>query len=142
MKILTVIPARGKSKGIPKKNLRIMNGYPLIYYSIKNALRLKEHYDLDVVVNTDDMEIAEIANMCGGEVVMRPEELSGDSITLDPVVYYAVTETEKRKNLRYDIVMTMQATSPTLRAESLVKAISDFIETGTDTLISVYNDPH
>lgn len=142
MKILTVIPARGKSKGIPKKNLRIMNGYPLIYYSIKNALRLKEHYDLDVVVNTDDMEIAEIANMCGGEVVMRPEELSGDSITLDPVVYHAVTETEKRKNLRYDIVVTMQATSPTLRAESLVKAISDFIETGTDTLISVYNDPH
>ncbi len=142
MKILTVIPARGKSKGIPKKNLRIMNGYPLIYYSIKNALRLKEQYDLDVVVNTDDMEIAEIANMYGGEVVMRPEELSGDSITLDPVVYHAVTETEKRKNLRYDIVVTMQATSPTLRAESLVKAISDFIETGTDTLISVYNDPH
>ena len=54
MKCLIVIPARGKSKGIPKKNLRIMNGYPLIYYSIQNALSLKEHYDVDVAVDKDD----------------------------------------------------------------------------------------
>ena len=63
MKCLIVIPARGKSKGIPKKNLRIMNGYPLIYYSIQNALSLKEHYDVDVAVDTDDAEIAEVAGM-------------------------------------------------------------------------------
>ena len=142
MRTLIVIPARGKSKGIPKKNLRIMNGYPLIYYSIKNALDLRVSYDLDVVVDTDDTEIAEIAYLYGAEVIMRPEELSGDNITLDPVVYHALMETERSKNCQYDIVITMQPTSPTLKVDSLRKAVRQFIETGTDTMISVYNEPH
>ncbi len=142
MKILIVIPARGKSKGIPKKNIRIMNGYPLIYYSIKNALHLKKSYDLDVVVDTDDVEIAEIASLYGAKVVMRPEKLSGDHITLDPVIHHAVTEMEKNNGIRYEIVVTMQPTSPTLKAYSLKDAIKNFIAIDADTLISVYNDPH
>ena len=60
MKILIVIPARGGSKGIPKKNIRLMNGEPLIAYSIKNALCVKDKYDVDVVVDTDDNEIAKM----------------------------------------------------------------------------------
>lgn len=119
-----------------------MNGYPLIYYSIKNALNLKLKYDLDVVVDTDDLEISEIAHLYGAEVVMRPEELSGDSITLDPVICHAVTETEKNRGYSYDVIVTMQPTSPTLKAESLENAIEYFKESETDTLISVYNDPH
>lgn len=142
MKCLIVIPARGKSKGIPKKNLRIMNGYPLIYYSIQNALSLKEHYDVDVAVDTDDAEIAEVAGMYGAETIMRPKELSGDHVTLDPVIYHAVTEAEREKGIRYDFVMTMQPTSPTLKADSLRQAVKYFLETGTDTLLSVYNEPH
>lgn len=142
MKFLIVIPARGKSKGIPKKNLRIMNGYPLIYYSIKNALSLKEDYDLDILTDTDDAEIAEVACMYGAEIIMRPEELSGDHITLDPVIYHALTEAEKQKGIRYDFVMTMQPTSPTLKIDSLKQAVKYFLETKADTLISVYNEPH
>ena len=128
MKCLIVIPARGKSKGIPKKNLRIMNGYPLIYYSIQNALSLKEHYDVDVAVDTDDAEIAEVAGMYGAETIMRPKELSGDHVTLDPVIYHAVTEAEREKGIRYDFVMTMQPTSPTLKADSLRQAVKYFLD--------------
>lgn len=119
-----------------------MNGYPLIYYSIKNALSLKKNFDVDVVVDTDDTEIAEIAYLYGVEVIMRPEELAGDNVTLDPVIYHALIESEKNKNIRYDMVVTMQPTSPTLKSDSLQAAIKDFLEAGSDTLISVYNEPH
>ena len=142
MRGLIVIPVRGQSKGIPKKNVRILNGYPLIYYSIRNALYMKQQYNVDVIVDTDDMEIAEIAQMYGAEVVMRPESLAMDDITLDPVIYHAVEKTEKIKEIRYDIVVTTQATSPALKSETLSRAIKRFLETDADTLISVYNNPH
>lgn len=142
MNFLIVIPVRGKSKGIPKKNIRLLNGYPLIYYSIKNALSVKQKFNVDIVVDTDDNEIAEIGQMYGAGVVIRPETLSGDDITLDPVIYNAVEECERNKGFRYDVVITMQATSPTLSSNSLEKAILKFLETGSDTMISVYNDPH
>lgn len=142
MKLLIVIPARGESKGIPKKNVRLINGYPLIYHSIKKALRIKRIYDADVVVDTDDEEIAEVARMYGAEIIKRPKRLAGDDITLDPVIFHAVEEYEKNVKVRYDIIVTLQTTSPTLKPETLEKAIAKFIETKTDTMISVYNDPH
>ena len=111
-KILIVIPARGQSKGIPRKNLRLMAGKPLISYAIDIALRLKSIYNADVAVDTDDLEIAEVVSGYGVEVVMRPESLAGDAVTLDPVIYHATKEMEIRQNIEYDIVITMQATSP------------------------------
>lgn len=140
MRILVVIPARGKSKGIPKKNIRLMNGLPLIAYSIKIALSLKEKYDADIVVDTEDSEIAEIAAQYDAEIVMRPNELAGDDVTLDPVIYHALTNCEERKQLEYDIVITMQATSPTLKENTLKKAIEEFILGQSDTMISSIND--
>ena len=78
MRIIIAIPARGGSKGIPGKNIRMMNGKPLLAYSILNALSLKQVYgeeSVDVVVDTDDDEIAEIAKHYKAEVIMRPAEL-------------------------------------------------------------------
>lgn len=142
MKILIVIPARGGSKGIPKKNIRLMNGEPLIAYSIKNALCVKDKYDVDVVVDTDDNEIAKIAKRYGSEICMRPDELAGDDVTLDPVIVHAYNEMKKRKRCIYDYVVTMQPTSPTLKSATLIKAISYAVDNEIDTVISVINDPH
>lgn len=142
MKLLVVIPMRGNSKGIPRKNLRLMNGIPLMIYSINNAKSLKNTYDVDVVIDTEDLEIAEIAEQNKVETIMRPVELTGDDITLDPVIFHALTESEKRHNVQYDIVMTMQATSPTLKKETVKDALKSFIDSEYDTLISAVNDAH
>ncbi len=140
MKILAIIPARGGSKGIPRKNVRLMVGKPLISYSIENAIN--SFYNLDVVVSTDDDEIARISSSYGAKVIMRPENLATDSVTLDPVVFHAVDEMEKEKNLIYDIVITMQPTSPLLKRETLDAAIEYFIENNFDTVLSCINKPH
>lgn len=140
MKILAIIPARGGSKGIPRKNIRLMNGKPLIYYSINNALNSK--YITDVVVSTDDEEIKNIAEMCGAKVIIRPEELSNDQATLDPVIYHATITMEQEISDRYDIIVTLQPTSPLLTIKTLDGALHDFINSNYDCFISAINSPH
>lgn len=142
MRILVVIPVRGNSKGIPRKNLRLMNGIPLMIYSIRNAKSLKDTYDVDVVIDTEDTEIVEIAEQNDVETIIRPAELAGDDVTLDPVIFHALIEAEKIHNVKYDIVMTMQATSPTLRKETVKEALKRFIDSEYDTMISAVNDAH
>jgi len=140
MNILAVIPARGGSKGIPRKNVRLMNGEPLISYAIKNSLCSK--YITDVVVTTDDEEIASISECYGAETMLRDKGLAEDHITLDPVIYDATIKTEKQKNKTYDIIITLQPTSPVLKASTLDNAIENFIENNYDTIISAVNRPH
>lgn len=140
MNMLIVIPARGGSKGIPRKNVRLMCGQPLISYSIVNALKSK--YQLDVVVSTDDEEVERIALMYGAEVVKRPAHLATDIVTLDPVIYHAVTEIAEKKEKNYDVIITMQPTSPLLKHTTLDHAIEYFIENNYDTVISGINRPH
>lgn len=142
MKILAVIPARGGSKRIPRKNVRMMAGRPLILYSVENALSLKESYDLDLAVSTDDEELKNIVMNHGAEVVDRDETLSADGVTLDPVIYDAVKKMEAAHSCTYDYVITMQATSPTLRPVTLKNAFKFFINGRYDTLISCVNKPH
>ncbi len=139
MKILTVIPARGGSKGIPKKNIRFIAGQPLLAYAIKCAKR--SAYDMDVVVSSDEKEIQNIAGKFGAYIIDRPAQLAGDKITLDPVICHAATTMETAKQCRYDIVITMQPTSPLLTSETLDKAIQFFIDNHYDTVLSGVNDP-
>lgn len=142
MKILIVIPARGGSKRIPRKNVRIMCKKPLICYSIENAKALQEDLDVDVAVSTDDEELIGIVEKRGVEVVRRPAELATDRVTLDPVIYHAMQRMEETHGCRYDIVITMQATSPTLKTETVRAAIEFFINSEWDTVISAMNKPH
>lgn len=144
MKTLIVIPARGGSKRIPRKNVRIMCGQPLIAYSIDNAKALREtmHMDVDVAVSTDDEELGGIVQKRGVEVIARPAELATDSVTLDPVIFHAVSYMEEKKGIRYDIVITMQATSPTLRSTTIRDAIEYFENHDFDTVLSATNKPH
>lgn len=135
MKILAVIPARAGSKGIPNKNIRLINGHPLIYYSIKNAL--DSEYITDVVVSTDSDYIRIIAQQMGVTCHWRDAELCGDAVTLDAVIYDVAKDKPE-----FDYVVTMQPTSPTLKVSSLDAAIESAIKEDWDTVISVTNAPH
>lgn len=136
MKVLAVIPARKGSKGIPNKNVRVINGKPLIWYSIQNAIT--SNYISDVVVTTDSNEIERYCKKIKGVSVRRRKaELCGDNITLDPVIYDAIPH-----NTLYDYIVTMQPTSPTLDVRTLDKAIEFAIDNKYDTVISVINSPH
>jgi CMP-N-acetylneuraminic acid synthetase/spore coat polysaccharide biosynthesis predicted glycosyltransferase SpsG len=140
MNALVVIPARGGSKGIPRKNVRLMGGKPLIAYSIENALNSR--YNLDVVVSTDDEEIARISESYCTKIIMRPESLATDNVTLDPVIFHAMSQMEQEKKTTYDMVITMQPTSPLLKKETLDAAIEYFLKNNFDTVISGINKPH
>lgn len=138
--VLAVIPARGGSKGIPRKNVRLMHGKPLIYYSIQNALACS--YIDDVVVSSDDEEILSIAAMYGAKAMNRNSALAQDAVTLDPVIYDAVLRMEQEAGKKYDVVVTLQATSPLLTVETLDGALKSFLESDYDTYISAVNKPH
>ena len=139
-KILVVIPARGGSKRIPRKNIRLLNNKPLISYSI-NIARSSEYVD-DVVVTTDDSEIALLSEKFGASVIRRSEELAGDEVPLDPVVYDAMVQKEKLAFDEYDIVITLQPTSPLLKTSTLDSAIEKFEDFAVDSVLSVVDDRH
>jgi len=139
-KILVVIPARGGSKGIPRKNIRLLNNKPLISYSIDIA-KSSEYVD-DVVVTTDDSEIALLSEKFGASVIRRSEELAGDEVPLDPVVYDAMIQKEKQAFDEYDIVITLQPTSPLLKTSTLDSAIEKFEDFAVDSVLSVVDDRH
>jgi CMP-N-acetylneuraminic acid synthetase/spore coat polysaccharide biosynthesis predicted glycosyltransferase SpsG len=133
---IAIIPARGGSKGIPRKNVRQLNGKPLIWYSIHTA-RESGCFEA-VVVSTDDDEIAHVAQEAGAQVHRRPESLGGDRVTLDPVIHDVVANRPEE----FDLVATLQPTSPLLKPETLRRAMERMIEDPSiETLVSVVNDP-
>ena len=138
-KIIAIIPARGGSKGIFRKNIRLLADKPLIAYILETARHSK--YLQRIIVSTEDREIAEIAKRFGAEVLIRPKKLSGDDIPLDPVIYDVLQKLEK-KGYSPTIVVTLQPTSPTLKAETLDHAIEKLIEGKLDTVISVKDATH
>lgn len=135
MEILAVIPARAGSKGIPNKNIRIIGGHPLVYYSIKNAL--DSTLITDVIVTTDSPEVKIIATQMGANYKWRSADLCGDAVTLDSVIADAIPG-----DRTWDYIVTMQPTSPTLDVHTLDKAIQYAIDNDLDTVISVINRPH
>ena len=138
--ILVVIPARGGSKGIPRKNLRLLNNKPLISYAIQTAK--SSAYVDDVVVTTEDSQIALIAEKFGASVVRRSEELATDEVALDPVIYDAMIQKEKQAFDEYDIIITLQPTSPLISVRTLDSAIEKFEDFNLDSVISVVDDRH
>jgi len=87
-KILAIIPARGGSKTIPRKNIKLLNGKPLIYYTIKESIKSK--YLGRIIVSTEDKEISEISKKYGAEVIERPEELAKDETPTIDVIFHVL----------------------------------------------------
>ncbi len=140
MKVLGIIPARGGSKGVPRKNIKLLGNQPLISYTINQALNSK--YLSKVIVSTDDEEISEVAKSFGAEVpFMRPKELANDTASSLSVVLHAIEFLENIGE-NYDAVCLLQPTCP-FREESLIdRAITEFSNKNSDALVSVLKVPH
>lgn len=122
MEILGIIPARGGSKGIPRKNLRPILGKPLIAYTIEASLKSK--YITKTILTTEDSEIAQSAKTYGAEVIERPMHLALDEVKTAPVIKHALIELEKQ-GYRPDYIVLLQPTCP-LRDEQYIDAAFDF----------------
>jgi len=121
MKIICIIPARGGSKGVPKKNIKKINGKPLLAYVIESTKKSKlfDH----VIVSTEDDEIAKIAKKYGADVPFkRPKFLASDSAPMDKVLFHAVTTLQKL-NYEFDIFVWRDATTPFIKSKDIEKAI-------------------
>ncbi|GAH45942.1 unnamed protein product, partial [marine sediment metagenome] len=135
-KILAIIPARGGSKGIPRKNVRFMNGNPLIAYIVRTSI--SSCYIDKTIITTDDDEISNYSYLYGADaVVSRPSKLADDNTTLDPVIYHAYKRYQEQEGENFDIIITLQPTSPLLSTHSLDKAIESLIDSNSSTMISV-----
>jgi CMP-N,N'-diacetyllegionaminic acid synthase len=134
MRIVAVIPARGGSKGIRRKNLMPLAGHPLIFYSIYAALKAKGIDE--VFVSTEDEEIAMVSRHLGAEVILRPAELAEDTTPTEPVLEHTVEVLEKDGS-RVDVVVLLQATSPLRNAEHIDEAIGVFTRHNADSLLAV-----
>ena len=130
---LCVIPARGGSKGVSRKNLADCAGKPLVAWTIEQALAVD---GLDVAVSTEDAEIAEVATAYGADVIVRPAELAGDATATEPVVEHAIG-VRSSGGERPDRVMLLQATSPVRRPGTLARALAEFDDSGADSLVGV-----
>jgi CMP-N-acetylneuraminic acid synthetase len=137
---LGVIPARGGSKGIPRKNLRSLAGRPVIAYSIAGARQCRE---LDrLIVSTDDAEIADTSRQLGAEVRMRPAQLGADDTPTRDVLHHLVIELAG-EGYAPDAVVTLQPTSPLRTARHIAEALSLFAaDPQADSLVSVVEVPH
>lgn len=141
MRILSIIPARGGSKGIPRKNLADVCGRPLIGYSIDTGLELLQRNVIArCVVSTDDAEIAAVARRLGADVpFMRPAAAATDTAKALSYVLHVLDALEP-KDGTYDAVMLLQPTSPIRNTNAIVQALERFKNGGSDSLISCYRE--
>jgi CMP-N-acetylneuraminic acid synthetase len=136
MKILGIIPARGGSKGIPKKNIKPLNGKPLIAYTIEAALNSSL---ARLIVSTDCIEIAEVSKQYGAEVMIRPSYLAQD----DTPTLSVLQDVIKKMDDDFSAIMTLQPTSPLRTKEDINKSIQLFEnDNQADSLVSVVEVPH
>ena len=139
--VLGVIPARGGSKGIPRKNLARLGGRPLIEYTVEAARasgRLSR-----IIVSTDDPEISAAARELGAEVpFLRPASLAGDDTPMLDVLVDLLASLVTREGYHPDVLVLLQPTSPFRRAEHIDAAIDLLISSGADSVVTVVTVPH
>jgi len=134
--ILGVITARGGSKGIPGKNIKPLGGKPLISYTIRSAQSSKLITDL--IVSTDDKEIARVSEENGARVpFIRPGELALDDVKHLPVMKHALVFMEKLMKKRYDYIVILQPTSPFRLPEDIDETLAKLIQCGADSAVSL-----
>lgn len=135
-KIIGIITARGGSKGLPGKNIKLLGGKPLIAYTIETALECS--FLSDVIVSTDDRLIANIARQYGANVpFIRPKELATDTAGHFEVIEHALKFMENKKGFTYDYVVIFQPTSPFRTVDDVYLTISKLVENRADSAFSV-----
>ena len=136
MKVLSIIPARGGSKGIPMKNIIKINRKPLLNYSIQSSLNSK--YITNTVVTTDNEKIANEAKRLNIDVVIRPKRLSTDKSQIEPAVEHVLHTLKRTRDFIPDIIVLLQNTSPLRTSKHVDGAIEIFLKKKYDSVISGY----
>lgn len=139
MRVLGLIPARGGSKSVPRKNISLLRGKPLLQYTAEAALASQNISR--TLLTTDDEEIAEVGRACGLEVpFLRPAELGRDDTPTLPVIQHALNWLEERGE-RFDVVCLLEPTSP-IRRPGLIDSCLDLLRTsGADSVVTIVPIP-
>ena len=139
-RVLAIIPARGGSRALPRKNIRLLCGKPLVVYTIKAALASKL---IDrVILSTEDEEIARVSREYGAEVIIRPLELARDDTASLPVYQHATRHLEDVENYHPEVIVVLQPTSPLRLVEDIDRAIEVFLKGKHDSGVSVCEVEH
>jgi len=140
MNSICFIGARGNSKGVPQKNIRLLGGKPLIAYAIESAL--DSNYFSRVIVSTDDDKIAKIARKFGAEVpFMRPKKLALDNTSMDDVIMHGIQKMNS-KGIHFDVLVNRDCTVPFISISD-IKGSSELLEsTNCDMVCGVYKQHH
>ncbi len=133
--ILAIIPARGGSKGIPGKNIRLLNGKPLLAHTIEQAQHTPQI--TRIIVSTDDPAIGQIARTYGAEVIWRPAAISGDKASSESALQHVLDILLEREGYDPKLVVFLQATSPMRRPDDVQRAIETLDIEQADSLLSV-----
>jgi len=141
-KILGITLARGGSKSVPRKNIRPIQGKPLIAYTIAEARRSR--FLSRYIVSTDDEEIRQVAIACGAEApFLRPAEHSTDAASSVAALQHAVKWMEREEGCRYDFIIELMNTNPMKTVEDIDACIDKLVTTGADSVIAVHRlDDH
>ena len=140
MRILGIIPARGGSKGVPGKNIKLLNGKPLLQYT--SEIALESQFLTAVILSSDDKQTITVAKSLGIQVpFLRPKELAQNITPTIDVIIHALQWYENQA-IFFDAVCLLQVTSPFRTVAFLDKAIEKFIASGCDSLVSVQKVPH
>jgi len=133
--VLAIIPARGGSKGIKRKNIISFNGRPLISYMIESGLNAKSISHL--YVSTDDIEIASISESCGAKILHRPAEISGDNDSSELALLHALMYLKENDDYVPDLVVMLQCTSPLTLAEDIDGTVAALLRNSADCSLTV-----
>lgn len=133
--ILAIIPARGGSRGLPRKNLKLFCGVPLVGLTVWQATQAK--CVTRVVVSTDDAEIARISRSFGAQIVPRPDSLAGDSASSESALEHCLERLRVERKYEPDLVVFLQCTSPLRRLDDIDRAVATLLNEEADSLLSV-----
>lgn len=134
MNIIAIIPARGGSKGLPLKNIRPLNGVPLVATSILAAKQSK--YINSIYVSTDNDDIKSVSIKYGAHVIERPADISGDTASSESALIHVIKELEKQK-IQTDLIVFLQCTAPFLTAQDIDGTIDSLLKENADSALAV-----
>jgi len=134
MNVLAIVPARGGSKGVPRKNLRLLGAKPLIAYTIETALQSKAITDL--ITTSDDDEILQVAESYGSMTIKRPPEYAMDATKMPPVVKHVI-EARRKQLIEYDTIILLQPTCPFRLTKDIDTALHMIDRGEAESVISV-----
>jgi len=134
MEILAIIPARGGSKSVPRKNIKKIGGIPLVGHSILQAQKSK--FIKRVIVSTDDQEIGDISKNFGAEVMIRPSEISGDLASSESALIHTIETLKEKEEYEPFLIVFLQCTSPLTLVEDIDGTIRELLDKDADSAFS------